>query len=185
MTELEEIGRNIVLLRRSWGLTQEEMAYRANLSVSRLQAIEYGCQNATVDTMMRIARSFEIDSRILGIFSRIDRAILSEFRHGPQLPKQEKGMMQICENIRMLRKMEGLSQSQLAQASHISIACLRDIEHACANITIKKLLCVANAFGLSLTELSAASMQEEVLMDMIHKARETAGIARADGTYVL
>lgn len=68
MTDLTEIGRNIVLLRRAQGLTQEEVAYRSHLSVSCLQAVEYGCQNTTVDTLIGIAEAPGIDSRVFGIF---------------------------------------------------------------------------------------------------------------------
>lgn len=50
MTDLDEIRKNIVLLRREQGLTQEDVAFRSNLSVNCLQAIEYGCRNTTVDT---------------------------------------------------------------------------------------------------------------------------------------
>ena len=81
MTDLVEIGKNIVLLRNEQGLTQEEVAFQSNLSVSRLQTIEYGCQNVTVDTLIRIASVLGIDSRVFGVFSRTDHAILSEIRH--------------------------------------------------------------------------------------------------------
>lgn len=181
MTELDEIGKNIVLLRQKCGLTQAEIAYRANLSISHLQSIEYGYQNTTVDTMIRIAESFGIHSHVMGIFSWADSAILAEIRQIPKLPEREIEALQICRNILILRKMRGLTQEQLARLSNISISCLRDIEHCCANVTAKKLLCIARAFGMSLTELNSIAMREEKLMEMVYKAREKAGLVKIDG----
>lgn len=178
MTDLEEIGRNIILLRREQGLTQEETAFRANLSVSRLQTIEYGCRNTTVDTLIRIAGALGVDPRVFGIFSRTDRAVLSEFRRFPRLPERGGGLLQICGNIVLLRKKRGLTQKQLAYLAGISTVCLRDIERECANVTVNKLLCVAGAFHMSLMELSSLTMPEETLMDMIYSARTRAGIKR-------
>ncbi|MCI8293898.1 MAG: transcriptional regulator [Hespellia sp.] len=176
MSDLVKIGKSIVLLRNEQGLTQEEVAFRSNLSVSRLQSIEYGCQNTTVDTLIRIAKVLKVDSRVFGLFSRSDSEILSEIRQLPPFPKRRGGALQICENIVMLRKAEHLTQKQLALLSNMSVVCLRDIEHGCANITTNKLLCIAEAFDLSLVKLSALTMPEEELMDMIYKARDRAGI---------
>lgn len=148
MTDLAEIGRNIVLLRNEQGLTQEEVAFQSKLSVSRFQAIEYGCQNTTVDTLIRIAGVLGIDSRVFGLFSRTDHAILSEIRQLPMFPKREGGALQVCGNIVLLRKAERLTQKQLACLSNMSVVCLRGIEHGCANMTTSKLLCIAKTFGL-------------------------------------
>ncbi len=178
MTDLDEIRKNIVLLRREQGLTQEDVAFRSNLSVNCLQAIEYGCRNTTVDTLIRIAGALEVDSRVFGIFSRPDSAILSEIRRSPQFPKRNGGPLQICENIVLLRKAEGLTQMQLASLSHMSVVCLRGIEHGFTNMTIGKLLRIAEAFGMSLAELNSLTMPEEELMELIYKARDRAGLRR-------
>lgn len=176
MIELVEIGKNIILLRTEQNLTQEEVAFRSQLSVSRLQALEYGCQNTTVDTLIRVAKTFEIDSRVFAIFSRTDQVILSEYRQAPRLPERKGGVLQICGNIALMRKAEGLTQKQLAERSGISAVCLRDIEHGCSNVTIDKLSRVANAFGLSLAELDACTRPEEELMEMVYTARSRAGL---------
>lgn len=64
----------------------------------------------------------------------------------------------------------------MAQLSHTSAVCLRDIEHECANATTNKLLCIADAFGLSLLKLNSLTMPEEELMEMVYNARKIAGI---------
>lgn len=179
MTDLVEIGKNIVLLRNAQGLTQEEVAFRSNLSVSRLQTIEYGCQDTTVDTLIRIVEALGVDSRVCGIFSRTDHVILSEFRRSPRLPKRTGNALQICENIALLRKAKNLTQNQLASLSHMSAVCLRGIEHGCTNMTVCKLLGIAGTFGVSLTELNICTMPEEELMEIIRTARDRAGIRRA------
>lgn len=171
MTELVEIGRNITLLRVKQNLTQEEVAFRSRLSVTRLQILEYGCRNTTVDTLIRIAGTLGIDSRVFAIFSRPDRVILSEYRQAPRLPEREGGALQICENISLLRKAERLTQQQLADRSGISAACLRGIEHGCSNVSVYKLSCIAGAFGLSLAELTSCTMSEAKLMKMVDTAR--------------
>lgn len=178
MTDLAEIGKNIILLRQEQDLTQEELAFRSNLSVSRLQTIEYGCQNTTVDTLIQIAKVLGVDSRVFGLFSRTDRTILSEIRQLPQFPKQEGGALQICGNIVLLRKAGRLTQKQLAGLSHMSVVCLRGIEQGCANMTISKLLCVAKTFDLSLTGLNDLTMSEDELMEAVRNARGRAGIRR-------
>lgn len=176
MTELVELGKNIVSLRVAQKLTQEAVAHQSNLSVTRLQTLEYGCQNTTVDTLIRVARTFGIDSRVFCIFSKPDAAILSEYRRAPRLPERNGGVLQICENIVLLRKVRGFSQRQLANRAGISDVCLRDIEHACANVTIHKLACVAKAFDLSLMELDVCTISEAELMEMIYGARRQAGL---------
>ena len=44
-----EIGKNVLILRGGRGLSQEELADRAGISVSRLRDIEHGYANASID----------------------------------------------------------------------------------------------------------------------------------------
>lgn len=176
MPHLDEIGKNIVLLRKAQGLTQEQVAFRSNISISRLQDIEYGCRNTTIDTLICLARALQVDSRILGIFSMSDKEIRSKTRSSFRLQHEINGPLQICENIVQLRKTEKLTQKELARMSNMSIARLRDIEHRCANVTTDKLFGIADAFGISLVELSAMSMSEAEFFQLIHRARIRAGM---------
>ena len=112
------------------------------------------------------------------IFSWKDRAILSEILESPQLPRRDGGVLQICGNIPMLRKAQGLSQNELARISGDSITRLRDIEHGCANTTRNRLQYIASAFGLSLAQLHFHATSEDELMDQILRAREMAGMKR-------
>jgi len=175
LKDLVETGSNIVLLRNEQGLTQEELAFRSNMSVSRLQDIEHGCLNMIGDTLVRIAEALGIDSQIIGIFLWPEKAISSEVRQTPRLPERQGELFQGCKNIVLLRKAEGLTQIQLARLSHMSPACLRDIEHGCANMTVKKLLSIANSFGMSLTRLDFCAMSEDELIEIVRNAKRMAG----------
>ena len=177
MTILEETGRNIVLLRTALGMTQEEAAFRSNLSVSRYQDIERGCANTTLDSLARIARTFQVDSRVLGAFTRPDGEIISEIRNSSRylLERPESGLP-IYENIVLLRRQRRLTQAQLARKSNISPARLRDIEHGCANTTIRTLACLANGVDMSLLGLALVTVTEDELWEIVRRARDMAGI---------
>lgn len=177
MSNFAEIGGNIVLLRKGLHMTQEEVAFQSNLSVSRLQDIESGCPNITFDTLTCLSRTLRVDFRVLSILLKSDREILSAFHpQKPRLPGLNDGEFQIFSNIVLLRKVRGWTQKQLAQTSNISVARLRDIEHGCANTTVHKLSCIANAFSMSLLELSALSLSEEELLTLVHRARMVSGV---------
>ena len=160
MKDLVETGSNIVLLRNEQGLTQEELAFRSNMSVSRLQDIEHGCLNMIGDTLVRIAEALGIDSQIIGIFLWPEKAISSEVRQTPRLPERQGELFQVCKNIVLLRKAEGLTQIQLARLSHM---------------TVKKLLSIANSFGMSLTRLDFCTMSEDELIEIVRNAKRMAG----------
>ena len=176
LTIIDEIGRNSRHLRQGQGLTLEEVAFRANLSVNCLQSIEYGRSNATADTLIHIAQALNIDSQVFGVFARADVYILSEIRKPPRLPLKCGGQLQVCENIFLMRKERGMSQKQLADNTGISPTYLRYIEQGCANMTMRKLLSIADAFDITLMKLAFLAMPEEHLMKMIREAREKAGI---------
>lgn len=178
MSDLEEIGRNSVLLRKAQGLSQEAAAFLADRSVSCLQSVEYGCGNTTMDTLIRIAGVFHIDPRVLGVFTRTDEEIIRELRQVPRLPVRTGGVLQICSNIVQLRKAQGWTQSQLAYFSQVSQARLRDIEHGCANATANKLQAIAGAFGLTLVQLTYLTTPVEEVLEAAYQARAVAGLTR-------
>lgn len=176
MSDLKEIGRNSVLLRKAQGLSQEDVAFQASRSVGCLQSFESGCANTTVDTLIRIAQALNIDPRVLGIFTRTDEEIIWEIGQAPRLPARPGGTLQICDNIVQMRKVRKWTQSRLARSSYISTARLRDVEHGCANVSIGKLLGIANSFGLTLMQLNCLAMPIEELLETVNQARVIAGL---------
>ena len=150
MSVIDEIGHNARHLRKGQGLTLEEVASLANLSVNCLQSVEHGRSNATADTLIHIAEALNIDSQVFGAFARANEDILSEIRKPPRLPLKCGDPLQVCENIILLRKERGISQKQLASIVGLSTTYLRYIEQGCANVTVGKLMDIADAFDLTL-----------------------------------
>lgn len=58
---LKRIGKNIESLRKLRNLTQDEVAARAGLSLSRLKEILTAVRNPTATTLGRIARALEVE----------------------------------------------------------------------------------------------------------------------------
>lgn len=57
----EEIGVSIVFLRKEKGLTQENLALEAEISISYLRLIEHGRANPTLNELQKIAEVLEIE----------------------------------------------------------------------------------------------------------------------------
>jgi transcriptional regulator with XRE-family HTH domain len=56
------IGRVIFKLRMARGLSQEELAFRANITRKAMYNIETGKQSPTLETFMKIADALEMKS---------------------------------------------------------------------------------------------------------------------------
>ncbi len=57
---VRKFGEKIVSLRKSAGLTQDELAFKVNISPSYLSAIERGISDTTISTAKRLAKAFNI-----------------------------------------------------------------------------------------------------------------------------
>lgn len=69
MLYLDEIGSNIVLLRKASDITQEQLALRADMSVSYLRTIEHGAANPTLEALNRLAKVLAVPAPLLLILS--------------------------------------------------------------------------------------------------------------------
>lgn len=166
-----EIGKNIVLLRRAQKISQIQAALDAGMSNSRWQQIERGCQNATVDTLHRMARAVGVAPLVLGVLGWSDEEIRRElWTPLPAPPGTEP--FQLGNNIVLYRRALGLSQKELAERANVSAARLRDLEQGCANVTVAFLEEIAKVLGLSLLALGALGLSEAQVLDMVHQARE-------------
>ena len=58
-------GQNLKKIRESKGLSQEELTYRADLTLSQIGRIERGEINTTINTVNRIAKALDIEIRNL------------------------------------------------------------------------------------------------------------------------
>ena len=57
---VRKFGEKIVSLRKSAGLTQDELAFKVNISPSYLSPIERGISDTTISTAKRLAKAFNI-----------------------------------------------------------------------------------------------------------------------------
>jgi transcriptional regulator with XRE-family HTH domain len=55
-------GANLKKLRRSRGLSQEELAYRAEIDRTYVSALERGVYSATIDIVERIAKVLKVEA---------------------------------------------------------------------------------------------------------------------------
>ncbi len=56
-----KFGGKIVNLRKNVGFTQDELAFKANISPSYLSAIERGITDTTISTAKRLSKALNID----------------------------------------------------------------------------------------------------------------------------
>ncbi len=75
-----EIGKNILKLRSAKWITQENLAYGAEISVSRLRDIEHGYANPSLDTLESIAVELRVPLPALFLLSMNDEDILKMMR---------------------------------------------------------------------------------------------------------
>ena len=62
-----EFHEKLQELRKSKGFTQEELAFRANISPSYMSAIERGITDTTISTAKRLAKA--LNTEILELFN--------------------------------------------------------------------------------------------------------------------
>ena len=60
MYDTVEIGRNIKILRKAKGFTQEKLAEEAGICVTWLREIEHDCANVTRDVLDGLARAMAV-----------------------------------------------------------------------------------------------------------------------------
>jgi transcriptional regulator with XRE-family HTH domain len=60
MSELKKIGNRIKEARNSKGLSQEEVAFRADMDRAYLSEIESGLKNLSVSVLLKICKAIEI-----------------------------------------------------------------------------------------------------------------------------
>ena len=171
MLKIQEYGGNIAIMQERQGKTQAELAEAANRSIHCIQSVEAGRSNVTIDTLVYITGALHTDWRILWLLCWRDEEIVAFVRRMPRLPGDPENVFGFCQNIVLLRRAKGLTQKRLACMAGMSAAWLRDIEHGCANVTVRKLECIANALGMSLLELSVMSIPEELLLEMLRHTR--------------
>lgn len=57
---VRKFGEKIVFLRKNLNLTQDELAFKVNISPSYLSAIERGITDTTISTAKRLAKALKV-----------------------------------------------------------------------------------------------------------------------------
>lgn len=125
-------GRLIRSLRKKRDLSLQELARRAELSVSYLSEIERGKKQPTLETIEKLAVALNISKE--GFFPEADTITA-----GPTV---------LGEKIAMLRQKKGISQSELAEKAGISAAYLCHIEKGKVLPAVSTLRAIARALDV-------------------------------------
>lgn len=174
-----ETGKNVTLLRKALGLSQEQAALKSDISPACWRKIENGCGNATVNTLWCAARTLQVPPFTLGILSGTDGEILSMLRKPPgRFCAQPEKRPQLGKNVVLLRKARGLSQKELACRAHVSAAYLRELEHGCANPTMELLGRIAESLEVSMLVLGALTLPDSAVLDAVHRVRAAAKLEK-------
>lgn len=75
------LGQRIRQLRNIQGLSQEELALRADLNPAHLGHIERGLKSPTIDTISKIADALKVDLSVLFTFDDVS----TDTPHNPKL----------------------------------------------------------------------------------------------------
>ena len=63
-----DIGDNIIEIRKSKNLTQEKLALESEISLSYLRLIEHGKANPTINELLKISNALNFDFKIRSLF---------------------------------------------------------------------------------------------------------------------
>lgn len=174
-----ETGKNVTLLRKAMGLSQEQAALKSDLSPACWRKIENGCGNTTANTLWRAARTLQAPPFTLGILSGTDGEILSMLRTPPgRFCLRPEKRPQLGKNVVLLRKARGLSQKELACRSHVSTSYLRELEHGCANPTMELLERIAESLEVSMLVLGTLTLPDSAVLDAVHRVRTAANLEK-------
>jgi transcriptional regulator with XRE-family HTH domain len=61
MEPKRQIGLRIKELRQAMGLSQEEVARRADVAASHLSSIELGKENSKIDTLLKLSKALNVE----------------------------------------------------------------------------------------------------------------------------
>lgn len=77
---LKLVGEQIRTIRKSKGLTQEELAEKSGLSLSYISDVERGTRNISLESLEKIINSLEIMPSEIFSFKEIGDSVLSDKR---------------------------------------------------------------------------------------------------------
>ncbi|RQG99139.1 helix-turn-helix domain-containing protein [Paraburkholderia dinghuensis] len=138
------ISERLKTIRRRVALSQDELAARASLARPNLASVEQGRRaNLRLSTLARLADALGVD--VLDFFC--DRPA------DEQQPTGEDATARVIANVKRLRGQQGLSQEALSVKAHRFRTYVGRLENEAASPMAVDLQDLAEALGVSITEL--------------------------------
>lgn len=136
------IEMRIKFLRDLKGLRQKDVAKDLNISRALINSWENGYSNVSLKQLMKIAYYYKVPvDYILGLTTKFDKTIY-EF-------KQDLDLKYFGKKIRLIRKMENLTQEELAHKLHIERSSLSQYETGRTIMSNADLKEICNTYGYS------------------------------------
>ena len=154
----ENVRHNLIALRYAYGLNQNEVASLVGLSNSYMWALEEGRYQVSLPIAYAVSRLFHIsvDSFIYQRFEAGQRNPFEKTRHPLKSVLKETWMQsnqRVAHNIQRLRRQNGLSVQQLADAIGYGRDALYKMEQGKTFLTLVTVADVARFFGISIDTL--------------------------------
>ena len=103
--DLQQIGNRVRVLRREQGLTQEDLAERANISVSFVSHIERGTKRAGLKSLVHIAAALQVTlDQLLGGYKETEWDMLAADVYDLLQDCSQKERQIIVETSRTLKR---------------------------------------------------------------------------------
>jgi transcriptional regulator with XRE-family HTH domain len=149
-------------LERRW--TQAQAAEATSLDLKHLQKIEAGTLNVSFLTLIQLARGLQVSVAALVPYDPgMRQANPLSNAMGDPAEEPMAGAPEDCTSVLAtlggelgrLRRLRGLSQSELAQKAGLGLSTVRQTETGKKNLTISSLVVLAGALGVRASDLLA------------------------------
>jgi transcriptional regulator with XRE-family HTH domain len=136
------LGQQLRALRRARGMTLEETAERAGMSVRQVQRLEAGAVDPRWSALRGLALTLGVSLAALLLES-----------DGPTPPDTKRARKPLGRQLRALRESRGLTLSELAAQSGLTARYLQRVEHNRQSPTARVLLKLAGALSVRVSAL--------------------------------
>ncbi len=140
--DLTVIEIRIRLLRNIKGITQSELAKALNVSQALVNSWENGYAEISLKQLVRLAYFYKVPiDYILGLTTKFDRNIYNF--------KSDLDLKYLGNNLRIIRKIEGLTQEEMANIIHTERSSISYYESGKMSISSSVFKDICNNFGYS------------------------------------
>lgn len=142
----ETLIKNIKMLREQKGLTREELSLLLEFDNSYISKLENGNTNPTVEKLEKICNFFKL--RAGELFEDIFINESDEI-----VPSNDIYKIKLAKNLRTIREAKGLTREEMSFALKFDSSYVSKLEKGRINITIDKIILIADFLGVRLPDL--------------------------------